>query len=557
MLNVLRTLIVLLTLFCIIKADLVPTWIQLGFNCEQRAYRRALNDDSSDWILHRYVWCDTFFDSKNGAIFFYAGNEDGIWTFVNHTGNIFKMAKDLNALVVFHECRFYGSSYPQVSSWNNKRTWQKDFTFDLWQSLVPKEKRSEYYRSYLRTDDILDDYIEFCEQLKKKWPKSQIIAIGGSFAGELSAWLRIKRPDMFTGAVAASAPFFAFPGYHLNPTVQDCTPQFDEGVTKDFLDVSRLCAEAVATTWRTIELMAENLQLAELKKVFNICDNTDFDTRVDVYWELYGAVRTAIVYSAMADYPFESNFLSPKPANPVNYICEKIALHVKRKSDLKKVGPMVGAVNEILNAFFNYTGETGHCYKSFNALHGSEEQWQYQTCYDTVSPSCSAGLFPEIEWDAKRHEKYCYETFGTISNPYWASNTFGNSRKFLYSLSNTILSNGERDPWSRLGVKPKYIELISQTTSSKALVVKSLNGSKTSYAASEKDVIAINIPGAAHHEDLVSPSVTTSAEIHAAQALELSIIKKWIESAREASPSLLRKKKRFFNFQKPNYQLKL
>ena len=62
----------------------------------------------------RYLVNDAHYDETNpGPIFFYAGNEGGIYGFYNNSGFIVDtLAPEFKALVVFAEHRFYGESMP-------------------------------------------------------------------------------------------------------------------------------------------------------------------------------------------------------------------------------------------------------------------------------------------------------------------------------------------------------------------------------------------------------------------------------------------------------------
>ena len=74
------------------------------------------------------------------------------------------------------------------------------------------------------------DYVELIKHVKQQFnaEDSAVIVFGGSYGGMLAAWLRIKYPATFQGALAASAPILQFKGY------EQSFEKFSEIITDDF-----------------------------------------------------------------------------------------------------------------------------------------------------------------------------------------------------------------------------------------------------------------------------------------------------------------------------------
>jgi len=56
------------------------------------------------------------------------------------------------------------------------------------------------------------DYVELVKFIRGEYSAEDkaCIVFGGSYGGMLAAWLRMKFPQTFQGALAASAPFLYF-----------------------------------------------------------------------------------------------------------------------------------------------------------------------------------------------------------------------------------------------------------------------------------------------------------------------------------------------------------
>jgi len=127
----------------------------------------------------RYLINDQYFNKSQGPILFYTGNEADIWEFYRMSGFITDtLAKKLGALVVFCEHRYYGTSYPFGTEAEAKKTENLKF---------------------LTVPQVLWDFIDVIDLIRRESyygiNEKAVIAVGGSYGGMLSAWMRMKYPN--------------------------------------------------------------------------------------------------------------------------------------------------------------------------------------------------------------------------------------------------------------------------------------------------------------------------------------------------------------------------
>lgn len=160
----------------------------------------------------RYIVNGQYWDPQTGPILFYAGNEGDVWGFYNNTGFMTEtLAKELKALVVFGEHRYFGKSFPvnKTNAFNSTNN------------------------VYLTIHQTMMDYVELIKFIRYTYGimNTPCIVFGGSYGGMLASWLRIKFPFVFQGALAASAPILYFKD---SPTAPE--PAFNDIITKSYKD---------------------------------------------------------------------------------------------------------------------------------------------------------------------------------------------------------------------------------------------------------------------------------------------------------------------------------
>uniref|UniRef100_A0A8C3CQM3 Dipeptidyl peptidase 7 n=1 Tax=Cairina moschata TaxID=8855 RepID=A0A8C3CQM3_CAIMO len=355
---------------------------------------------SNGTFPQRYLVSVKFWNKGFGPVFLYTGNEGDIWTFAQNSDFIFELAEEQEALVIFAEHRYYGKSLPfGHESIQLKRT------------------------GLLTVEQALADYAVLITELKQQYGAADcpVIAFGGSYGGMLSAYMRMKYPNIVAGALAASAPLLSVAGLG-DPT------QFFRDVTADFQKSGPDCVTAVRKAFHQIKNLCLSGAYDEISSKMATCNK--ISNKEDVY-QLFGFARNAFTMMAMMDYPYKTDFMGHLPANPV-----KVSTRTQVRISLSE-------------------GRDIHLNDLSAGLHSMGRNQVHIT--GSWQSSCKC-LMPFTE---AMREQYCQSKWSVKPRAQWLQTNFWGGD--LKSASNIIFSNGDLDPWAGGGVSRLTLIYQAQT----------------------------------------------------------------------------------------------
>ena len=294
------------------------------------------NGSNSDTYEMRYIIDWSHYNSSQGPILFYAGNEGGIWNFYNNSGFVTKtLAEKYGALVVFAEHRYYGTSMPF-----GNETFEKDNL------------------RFLTIEQVMWDYVDLLNFIKANETDTGLkdratILFGGSYGGMLASWMRMKYPNHFQGALASSAPILWFEG-KTDPNAYTVV------ASKVFKKMGgQECYDLLSRGFYELtNLMYDPSKYQGIKDTFNMCDVPTHPANITT---LIGIMSDSLGTMAMVNYPYPTNFVNPLPAWPMMEAC------VQAKTFPPSSGPGEGesvfnftnvmALQRAANVFYNHTGQ--------------------------------------------------------------------------------------------------------------------------------------------------------------------------------------------------------
>ncbi|KAM9970064.1 hypothetical protein ACTFIR_001904 [Dictyostelium discoideum] len=436
------------------------------------------NFETNGYFNQRVLIIDQYFNEKSKneidqictkPLIFFCGNEGDVTFFYENSLFITNtLAQEMNALVVFAEHRYYGESLP----FGNQSYTNENF-------------------QYLSSEQALADYSKIIPSILKQYNalNCPVFTTSGSYGGDLAAWMRLKYPFIVDGALASSAPLLSYMGTGVPYDV------FPVGVTNDFKETSQdgSCANKIRNAFNDLETIAKaDNGFNQISTSFKLCTpiNSNDDFQSFLSW-----VESGFSYMAMADYPYPASFLEPMMGNPVNETCNLIN-QLENSIDIIMSG---------LQIYYNYTGQMMQCFNTniFIEDQGMLIPWSYQSCTEFVFPFTTTGIkdmFYYSPFNLTEYIENCQEEYNVTPDPNWVTSVYGGTPNF--PSSNIIFSNGVLDGWHGAGINV------------------------TDYS---KNIIAILIPGAAHHLDLRGSNPLDPQSITDARLLELKYLTEWSE----------------------------
>ena len=443
------------------------------------------NSENHATFTERYLENATHWAGPGKPIIIYTGAEGtGVQDIFTHSGYVMELARELSALVIFAEMRFFGASMP----------FGKDDSFIT----------NPEHLGLLSIEQALADYAALVEHIKsvRRAQRSPVIAVGGSLAGSLSFWLRAKYPSLVQMALASSAPILGYPG-HTSPY------GWYEVATKAFEKQMSGCSNRVREGFT--RLLAARSAPA-LSRAFNTCTPIA-PSRVNTTRDaLVGRLTGSLASMAESAYP--------KATSPIVDACVAIR---GAQGTLGMLAPIIvpkggcldlGTISNPVSAAFEVIKQRMPGYLSHartGMLAAPHDAWYYLACTEIVHPIAANGktdMFPPQPWSLDGLTAECERLFEVSPRPTWMP-TWAGMQRGVEGLSEVasrvIFTNGMLDPWS------------SQSVTRNA----------------SASLIAINIEDGSHHSDLGAPpnpypSASDSLSLRAARAQQLLLLRTWL-----------------------------
>ncbi len=356
---------------------------------------------SAPTFKQRYFIDSTYAQDSNSPVIYYLCGE-GACEGATSTTQVNELAKKIHAHRIALEHRYYGTSQP-------------------FETLETKNL------AFLSMEQAIEDlasfqtFIQTSMNLKGKW-----ITMGGSYAGELSAFYRLKHPELVVGALASSGPVLAKADFF----------EYDRHVARV---AGPACLSAIQKVVADVEMkLLKPESAAEVKKLFH---STEIRNNVDFLYVIADMAAIAIQYGYQKDF------------------CKAITDGVVQGTATKAYAD-VGT--DLMESTFGMN-PVDASFQGAESVDPSDysgvglRAWMYQSCtqfgFWQVANSDKAESSRSAQITQAYHDSVCERLFG-IKKPVdtAATNRTFYDQLFNSSVKNIYFTNGANDPWLNLSL---------------------------------------------------------------------------------------------------------
>ncbi|XP_050348875.1 putative serine protease K12H4.7 [Nymphalis io] len=412
----------------------------------------------------RRKWNMRYFEGLNywrlgGPIYLFLGGESPASSQWTSTGIMYELAKETHGAMFVSEHRYYGQSKPLN-------------TTDV-----------ENFK-YLSARQALADNAELLKFIKKLpiFKNSKVVVIGGSYSGNLAAWMRLMYSELVDAAIASSGPVLAKTDFY--EYLEKVNDNYEQYGTPG-------CLDNIRNIFRRYDKLFQSSEgIEKLKKEENICNECDLT--ISENQQVFFSYK-------VNDFMYNSQYGN---TDIINNHCKNLYRSLEPRTSQNASKP-------------NFWSERTRCYcYDFNAMineYRAEENdwiltWVYQTCtefgYFQTTSSNSHPFTDNIRLDF--YTKICTELFGADFDKERVDTGVEKTNEIYGGLTpnvtKVVFSNGDLDPWSTLSVLEDL-----------------------SYNAP-----AVVIPRSSHCRDLFSNRKGDNEELKEARKQIKYLIKNWI-----------------------------
>jgi len=448
----------------------------------------------SYWRQRFYV-DESYWLGAGYPIFLYIGGE-GPQGPVSPRLFISTLAEEHGALLIALEHRFYGESFPTPDmSVPNLRFLTSE------QALADLARFVQYLLRFSpATPDAASDPPL---SLSAPTADSKVVAFGGSYPGNLAAWVRLKYPSLFAGTVASSAPV------HAEYNFEQYAQVVGEAMGYASIGGSPQCvAAAAAGTAALRKLVTATTPMgtsADIPEALRPCAPIRRREDLSTYEaSLFGNLQGAVQYNLEGRPPYVSDVCSalaggspPKP--PLLGLAAATALFSNSSAPFGKRCVPSSWEKDMMAELRNVTFDG----------RASSRQWIWQSCNEFgFFQSTSGGGQPFSPFKAVGIElagkRICEDAFGMKRykgpNALWTITNYGGRD---LQGANIVVVNGNMDPWRALGLVNRTDRFFDSCVGDGPCRPQALSSSEH----------LVFLDGTAHCRDMYAPKALEAAGI--------------------------------------------